>query len=75
MLVTDKIGYASFLILQNCKLLEVRTKNRNRSSFVFDLNPNKAVELELQYTQSEFSKFFQAFQYLRDRTIRGAGGK
>ena len=69
---TDKIGFAAFLIVNSVHLVEVRTKSRNRASFVFDLASDKASDLELEYTRSDHTKFFEAFKYLRDRTIRGS---
>lgn len=67
---TDKIGLASFLIVRSARLIEVKVKSRNRSMFVFDISPEQAMAEELEYTRSEHSKFFEAFRYLRDRTIR-----
>jgi len=69
---TDKIGFAAYLIVGSVRLLEVRTKSRNRASFVFDVPEAKATDLELEYTRSDHAKFFEAFKYLRDRTIRGS---
>jgi hypothetical protein len=69
---TDKIGFAAYLIVNSIRLLEVRTKSRNRASFVFDLPAERAADFELEYTRSDHSKFFEAFKYLRDRTIRGS---
>ena len=69
---TDKIGFAAYLIVQSIKLLDVRAKSRNRAVFIFDIASNLATDAELEYTRSDFSKFFEAFKYLRDRTIRGS---
>ena len=71
---TDKIGFAAYLIVKSVRLLDVKVKTRNRSAFVFDLAPNAAADYELEYTRSDYAKFFEAFKYLRDRTIRGIKG-
>lgn len=72
---TDKIGFASYLIMKSFRLTDVRVKTRNRSVFVFDTTPEQAGEAELEYTRSDFSKFFETFKFLRDRTIRGVKGE
>jgi hypothetical protein len=69
---TDKIGFAAYLCLRGTKLSSVEVKNRNRSTFVFELDPVDANTLELEYTRSDHSRFFDAFKYLREQTIRGA---
>lgn len=67
---TDKIGLAAYLVLQGKILSGVQVKTRNRAFFTFDVEPEEAMRLELDYTRSEQFRFFEAFRYLRDRTIR-----
>jgi hypothetical protein len=69
---TDKIGLAAFMCLKNAKLVEVQVKNRNRSTFIFDLDVDTAADLEMEFTRSDFSRYFDSFKYLRERTIRGS---
>lgn len=75
MFQTEKIGLASYLVLRSFRLVDVKTRTRNRATFVFDMDPVVAVDVELDYTRSDFGKFFEAFKYLRDRTIRGSKGE
>lgn len=72
MFKTDKIGFAAFLCLKNVKLSSVEVKNRNRSTFVFDMESNEALQMELEFTRSDFARYFDAFKYLREQTIRGS---
>ena len=69
---TDKIGFASYLVVRSIKLVEVRAKSRNRATFVFEMLEKDALQAELDYTRSDYAKFFEAFKHLRDRTIRGS---
>lgn len=69
---TDKIGFASYLVLLGEPLATVQAKTRNRAFFVFSITPERAQQLELDYTRSEHFRFFESFKYLRDRTIKGA---
>jgi len=50
----------------------VQVKTRNRAAFIFSLNEEEASLLEVEYTRSDFHRFFEAFKFLRDKTIRGA---
>lgn len=68
---TDKIGLATYLLLRGCKLLNVDVKNRNRGNFTFQIGLERAQELEQEYTLSDFSRYFEFFKHLRERTIRG----
>jgi len=68
---TDKIGLACYLIITGQKLLSVNPKHRGRASFTFALAPKDAASMELSYTTSDHARFFEAFRYLRDRTLRG----
>lgn len=68
---TDKIGLACYLIIKGQKLLAVNPKHRGRASFTFALTPSDASAHELAYTTSDHARFFEAFRYLRDRTLRG----
>jgi hypothetical protein len=70
--VTDKIGFASFLVIQGKTMTGVQVKTRNRALFCFDLDEDEASSLEVEYTRSDFNRFFEAFKFLRDKTIRGA---
>lgn len=69
---TDKIGFAAYLLLRGCKLASVSVKNRNRSTFNFNIGTQRAQELEQDYTLSEHSRYFEFFKHLRERTIRGS---
>lgn len=69
---TDKIGLAAYMVVAGKGLLGVQVKTRNRAFFAFDVSPEEATKLELEYTRSEHFRFFEAFRYLRDRTIHGA---
>jgi hypothetical protein len=69
---TDKIGFASYLVLLGEPLKQVQAKTRNRAFFTFDIVAERAQQLELDYTRSEHFRFFESFKYLRDRTIKGA---
>jgi hypothetical protein len=68
---TDKIGLACYLIITGQKLISVNPKHRGRASFTFALSPKDAASMELAYTTSDHARFFEAFRYLRDRTLRG----
>lgn len=67
---TDKIGLASYLVVMGKVLTSVQVKTRNRAFFTFEVSGEEASRLELDYTRSEHFRFFEAFRYLRDRTIR-----
>lgn len=69
---TDKIGFAAYLVVEGKSLATVQVKTRNRAFFTFEMPPEEASKLELEYTRSEHFRFFEAFRYLRDRTIHGA---
>jgi hypothetical protein len=69
---TDKIGLAAYLMLRGCKLASVAVRNRNRSVFTFGIGPERAQELEQEYTLSDYSRYFEFFKHLRERTIRGS---
>lgn len=69
---TDKIGFAAFLVVAGKTLSSIQVKTRNRALFTFDVPPDEASRLELDYTRSEHFRFYEAFRYLRDRTIHGA---
>lgn len=69
---TDKIGLAAYLVVVGKSLSGVQVKTRNRAFFTFQMDPAEAHTLELDYTRSEHFRFFEAFRYLRDRTIHGA---
>lgn len=68
---TDKIGLAAYLVVLGKDLSGVMVKTRNRAYFTFNLSPDDAAKLELDYTRSEHFRFYEAFRYLRDRTIHG----
>jgi hypothetical protein len=69
---TDKIGFAAYLVVVGKSLSGVQVKTRNRAYFTFEMPQEEASRLELEYTRSEHFRFFEAFRYLRDRTIHGA---
>jgi hypothetical protein len=69
---TDKIGLAAYLVVVGKTLTGVQVKTRNRAFFNFEMSQEEASRLELEYTRSEHFRFFEAFRYLRDRTIHGA---
>lgn len=69
---TDKIGFASYLCFIGKKLVEVHVKNRNRSTFEFNISKADADILELEYTRSDFARYFDSFKFLREQTIRGS---
>lgn len=69
---TDKIGFAAYLCLRNVKLVDVRVKNRNRAIFVFELTEDESNQHELDYNNSDFSRYYNAFKLLRERTLKGA---
>jgi len=69
---TDKIGFAAYLVVVGKSLSGVQVKTRNRAYFTFEMPSEEASRLELDYTRSEHFRFFEAFRYLRDRTIHGA---
>lgn len=67
---TDKIGFAAYLVVVGKVLLSIDVKTRNKAFFTFDVPAEEAGRMELDYTRSEHFRFFEAFRYLRDRTIR-----
>lgn len=69
---TDKIGLAAYLVVLGKDLSGVQVKTRNRAYFIFNMGTDEAARLELEYTRSEHFRFYEAFRYLRDRTIHGA---
>ena len=68
---TDKIGFATYLLLQNRKLLRVSVKRTKWASFSFAISFEDAAALELEYTRSDFSRYFETFKYLRSRVNQG----
>lgn len=68
---TEKIGFAAYLVHSGVLLSAVHVKTRNRASFEFALAPEEADALELEFTRSEFFRYFESFRHLRDRTLRG----
>jgi len=71
--LTTNIGFAAYLIHQGHKPTDIKVENRNRSRFRFDLSPEDAALLDLDWRRSELCRFFDAFRYLRERTIKGLG--
>jgi hypothetical protein len=69
---TDKIGFAAYLCWKEIKLLGVAVKNRNRAIFTFEIAQDHVDELELEFTRSDMARYFEAFKYLRERTIKGS---
>ena len=69
---TDKIGLAAYFLVKGKRLLGVEVKSRNRAFFEFDLGEAEASAAEVEYMTSEFFRYYEAFRFLRDRTIRGA---
>lgn len=69
---TDKIGLAAYLVVVGKTLSDIQVKTRNRAFFTFSVTPDEAARLELEYTRSDYFRFFEAFRYLRDRTIRNS---
>jgi hypothetical protein len=67
---TDKIGFAAYLVVVGKVLTGVEVKTRNKAFFSFEVSAEEASRMELDYTRSEHFRFFEAFRYLRDRTIR-----
>jgi hypothetical protein len=67
---TDKIGFAAYLVVVGKVLTGVDVKTRNKAFFSFEVSAEEASRMELDYTRSEHFRFFEAFRYLRDRTIR-----
>lgn len=69
---TDKIGLVAFLMLKGWKVTSVEVKNsRNRAWYTMDIDSDEAMDLEQEFMQSEFAKFFDHFKWLRERAIRG----
>jgi hypothetical protein len=68
---TDKIGFATFLLLQGKRLLRVTSKRAKWASFTFALSFEDAAALELDYTRSDFQRYFETFKYLRSRVNQG----
>jgi len=68
---TDKIGFATYLLLQGKRLLRVSTKRAKWASFTFPISFEDAAGLELEYTRSDFSRYFETFKYLRSRVNQG----
>jgi hypothetical protein len=68
---TDKIGLATFILLRGKRLLRMSVKRSKWASFTFPISLEEAGALELEYTQSEFSRFFETFKYLRSRVNQG----
>ena len=68
---TDKIGFATFLLLRGKKLSRMAVKRAKWASFTFPLSLEEAGALELEYTQSDFSRYFETFKYLRSRINQG----
>ena len=69
---TDKIGLAAYMVVIGKELTAIQVKTRNRALFSFTIASDEAARLELDYTRSEHFRFFEAFRYLRDRTIRNS---
>lgn len=72
---TDKIGFATFLLLRGKRLVRLTTKRARWASFTFALSFEDAAALELEYTQSEFSRYFETFKYLRSRVNQQGANK
>jgi hypothetical protein len=68
---TDKIGFATFILLRNKRLLRVVVKRAKWASFTFAISLEEAGALELEYTQSDYSRYFETFKYLRSRVNQG----
>jgi hypothetical protein len=68
---TDKIGFATYILLQGKRLLRVSVKRAKWASFTFHLSLEDAGALELEYTRSDFSRYFETFKYLRSRVSQG----
>lgn len=68
---TENIGLACYLMIKDVKLLRVMPKNRGHAVFEFDLPKAEGVAHEMAYTTSDHGRFFEAFKYLRARTLRG----
>jgi hypothetical protein len=46
-------------------------KRAKWASFTFHLSLEDAAALELEYTRSDFSRYFETFKYLRSRVSQG----
>ena len=68
---TDKIGFATYLLLQGKRLTSVAVKRTKWASFTFALPFEEAAALELEYTRSDFQRYFETFKYLRSRVNQG----
>jgi hypothetical protein len=68
---TDKIGLACYLMIKGAELTGLHGKSKGRATFTFKLSPAEAATQELAYTTSDHSRFFEAFKYLRGRSLRG----
>lgn len=68
---TDKIGLACYLMINGAELIQVKAKNKSRALFVFKMTEADGVAKEMAYTTSDYSRFFEAFKYLRGRALRG----
>ena len=68
---TDKIGLACYLMMRGVELTSIISKSKSRASFVFRLSPQDGMAQEMTYTTSDYSRFFEAFKYLRGRALRG----
>lgn len=58
-------------MLQGVELTGVRPKNKGHALFLFKLSVAEGLVHEMAYTTSEYSRFFEAFKYLRGRALRG----
>ena len=69
---TDKIGLVSYLMMQGYKVLGLDAgSTRNRSFYIVDIDEDRGLELQQDFMNSEFAKFYENFRYLRERAIQG----
>ncbi len=71
MYITDKINVACYLMIKGHAPVRIDAKNKNRATFSFELTSEEGAKHELAYTTSDYSRFFEAFKYLRSRALRG----
>jgi hypothetical protein len=69
--LTTDIGFATYLVYRGHDP-SIRVESRNRSVFRFDLKPEDAAILDLEYRRSDVARFYSCFRHLREVTIRGA---
>jgi hypothetical protein len=67
---TDKIGLVAYMCMKGHKVIEVAVKNKNRASFKMPVSTIQLLQIEQEYMQSDFFKFFEQFRWLREQVIK-----